>query len=337
MSLIADRLGVSVMTVSRALAAKSPPQRKKPLELFLEIRRLAYEIGYRKSVATRAVRTGSYNNISVLGGADWRQNHMPPVRYRGLIAGALERKVGLMLSQLPEDPMKEDPSGLLGNCMCDGVLLNFILGYPEGLDERLRRFHIPAIWMNSKHDSDCIYPDDYQGSFSLCSHLVKLGHKRICLWTFKESPEAHYSVRDRRRGYEAAMSKAGLKPLKLEAPAHSYGTFIASAKEALRSSSRPTAFITYGSLEATAVRCAASELGLKTPEDLSIATFDDDRPTKETFDLTTMILPEFELGRQAVGLLVDKIANPDKPLAPVALPLVLESRASTCPPKGERP
>ena len=48
---ISERLGVSAMTVSRMLNAKSPPARADALKTYNQIRQLADQLGYRKSAA----------------------------------------------------------------------------------------------------------------------------------------------------------------------------------------------------------------------------------------------------------------------------------------------
>jgi len=332
---IAARFGVSKMTVSRVLSAEAPPKRRKSLELFLEIRRFAYERGYRKTTATQGLIKGVYNNVAILGSADWRQNHMPQVRYRGIVSGATEARVGVSVAQLPENPLSDNASDLLGGCMCDGVLLSFIREYPEELESCLIRLRIPAIWMNSKHKADCIYHDDFNAAKEIARHLLSLGHERIALWSPKKTPGEHYSIADRRQGYENAMRKAKLKANVFEIANGQFGSYVSELKKLLACAERPSALITGGPAEALAAFRAALELGLKLPDELSIATFDDDRPIKEIFAFTTMVLPEYELGRQAVGLILKKIKSPATPIAPVALPLVLEARGTTCPPRAE--
>src|SRR5207245_2499043 len=45
----------------------------------------------------------------------------------------------------------------------DGVFINRHGASPP-FQERIRRLRIPAIFLNSKQDADCIYPDDLGGA-----------------------------------------------------------------------------------------------------------------------------------------------------------------------------
>ena len=92
---IADQLGISAMTVSRMLNAKSPPVRSDGLKAYKAVRRLADELGYRKPAAPRAMVTGKYNTITVLGSTQWCNNHMTRNRLRGLQETAEKHAISL--------------------------------------------------------------------------------------------------------------------------------------------------------------------------------------------------------------------------------------------------
>ena len=335
MELIAERLGVSAMTVSRALKAKEPPQRKSAAELFHKIRGTAAELGYRKSFAPRSMLTGRYDFIGILGSDRWRRNDMPHTRLVGLQKAASRHGVSLLFNRIADDKL-QDPAfipEIFSNWRSDGLLINYASGYPERLEQLLVHYRSPAIWMNSKHEADCVHPDDFGGARLAAAHLIGLGHKRIALWANTPRVIAsrfHYSLIDRSSGYRSIMQETGLeiREMKNEAPLR-YRDFQAFVESFLSQPDRPTAILAYGIPQAVAVLRAAANMNLRIPEELSLICFHDE---KNIFQVTTVFIPEMRLGIKAIDLIMKKIEKPEERLAPVALPMELYLPDITCAP-----
>lgn len=332
---ISERLGVSAMTVSRMLNAKSPPARADALKTYNQIRQLAYKLGYRKSAAPRAMITGKYHAITILGSTQWRKNHMPQTRLFGLQEAAGEHSLALNFSRLDDESLisEEMIPDILQNFVSDGLLVNYVSGYPKSLDEILRRYHIPAIWMNSKHTYDCIYLDDFAASQQATEYLLSLGHRRIGYWLLESQDhvaDIHYSTTDRHLGYVQAMKQASVPVMEMASKNKiSYSDYGLFLDHWLRKKNRPTAIMTYNPPQAMAAMVAALRRGLRVPEDLSIMTFHDE---PGIYQFTSMKIPEVGLGIQAIDLLVRKIAKPQKNLLSIALPLSLKLKSTTCAP-----
>jgi DNA-binding LacI/PurR family transcriptional regulator len=113
-------------------------------------------------------------------------------------------------------------------------------------------------------------------------------------------------------GYEQAMKEAGLAPCIIHrTPRIPHLERIAFSKTWLEQADRPSAVITYSAGTALPILLAASiELGLRVPRDLSLVTFSDNLEDTSGIALTTMVLPEFELGQIAVKMLLAKMADP---------------------------
>jgi DNA-binding LacI/PurR family transcriptional regulator len=130
MSRLAEKLGVSAMTVSRALNAKEPPARPDALKSYMEIRDMADRLGYRKSPAPRAMVTGRSNTVSILGGGNWRMIHLPESRLRGITDAAEELGLSVSLTRMDERSLA-DPAfipGMLASRSSDGFLISQIAG-----------------------------------------------------------------------------------------------------------------------------------------------------------------------------------------------------------------
>ncbi len=78
---------------------------------------------------------------------------------------------------------------------------------------------------------------------------------------------------------------------------------------------------------------AATDLGLRVPDDLSVIGFDDIE-LSEHLHLSTIRQPLFESGRLGVELLLATLADPDLPPRGRELPLELVQRATTGPPRA---
>ncbi len=338
MEKIAEKLGISAMSVSRALKAKEEPKRKDALELYLKVREAAVELGYRKSAAPRSMISGRYDTIAVLGSLEWRNNHMPQYRLFGLQDEAAKRKQSLLFNSISDEELA-DPAfipDILSEWRSDGLLINYNTGYPERLDSLLQRYHVPAIWMNSRHEYDCIYPDDFNGARKAVEHLISLGHKRIGLWNHQIVRSAvHYSVNARPEGFRTAMKAAGLQGIEICSEGRlSYIDYMPFISAHLAKKERPTAILLYSAPQYIAVLKAALKLGLRIPEDLSIVCFHD---SKDSFQFTTVYIPEIQLGRKAVELIIKKIEKPAEKLEPCPLELELLNLELTCaPPPSEK-
>jgi LacI family transcriptional regulator len=82
-----------------------------------------------------------------------------------------------------------------------------------------------------------------------------------------------------------------------------------------------------------AVGCyeALAAQGLRCPDDVSVVGFNNMELTAHLNpSLSTVSMPQYEMGRTAAKLVLDRLAEPDGASQIVALPTVFVSRASTC-------
>ncbi|MGH2418736.1 MAG: substrate-binding domain-containing protein, partial [Candidatus Limnocylindria bacterium] len=99
---------------------------------------------------------------------------------------------------------------------------------------------------------------------------------------------------------------------------------------------RPTAVFTLHDYLAADVLEAASELGLRVPEELALASFDDDPPAALLpVPLTAVRQPREQLGRMAARLIVERIEGRRTETARIVLPTELVVRRSSGSPVGQ--
>jgi LacI family transcriptional regulator len=155
-------------------------------------------------------------------------------------------------------------------------------------------------------------------------------HRRIAL--FLPAHSNHYSVEDRQKGYTAAMRKAGLQPqvhkFRESFPPEGYDDY----KRILAEPDRPTAVLAYHPDFAFPTYCAALELDLTVPRDLSIVVINDGITHSLGFVMTTLLIPAGRMGGHAVDMVLKKIAEPQIILSPQVLPFEIFEGVTCAPP-----
>lgn len=157
--------------------------------------------------------------------------------------------------------------------------------------------------------------DNFQGAYSATEHLIQTGYKHIC--HFSGDMNSKVSL-DRLNGFVKAMNDY-LIPI--EQPGIIYTDFSEESgytqmKKLLENGVRPEAIFFGADKPAYGAIQAMYESGLKTPDDIAIIGFDDDRP--ETYpivypSLSTVRQPLYDMGAESVRLLVNAIKNPGMP------------------------
>jgi LacI family transcriptional regulator len=169
------------------------------------------------------------------------------------------------------------------------------------------------------------------GARSLTAHLTGLGHRRIGMVA---GPSEWLASDARLAGHATAMADVGALPepelIRHVEPTVEWGR--RAAGELLDLERRPTALVGFNDKAAVGALQAAAERGLRVPEDLSVAGFDDIDLSRATRPmLTTVRQPLQELGRMAVTLLVRLLERHELEALHVELATELVVRESTGP------
>jgi len=167
------------------------------------------------------------------------------------------------------------------------------------------------------------------GARSLTAHLAGQGHRRIGVIA---GPDEWLASDGRLAGHHAALADAGVLPaadlVRHVEPTVANG--YRAAAELLDLPDRPTALVGFNDKTAVGALRAAAERGLRVPDDLSVAGFDDIDLSRATSPmLTTVRQPLAELGRMAVTLLVRLLERHELEALHVELATDLVIRGST--------
>lgn len=336
---IAAAAGVSRNTVSRALNGKTKEIWPSTVRRANRIRRIAARMGYRPNSAARAMGRGRFGCAALLLSTEPGRSTLPGRLLDGVHNALAGHDMSLALAKMPDEALTDEAfvPKVLRELMADGLLINYNREVPAKMIELIDDQGIPAIWINSKREKDCVHPDDLGAGQAATEHLLSLGHRHIAYVSFSPvgSPK-HYSEADRQAGYEAAMARAGLKPRLIQPGAgEEPGDRLAWARRWLAGPDRPTGIVAYA--HGPLVKYAASTLGLRAPDDLSVLSFAEQQEVGLGEPDTTMVIPAAAMGKTAVEMLVERLRAPSEGLEPRVLPIALVNGRTTGPPPQGAP
>jgi len=232
----------------------------------------------------------------------------------------------LMLTRLPDAKLTHEGyvPKLLREWSVDGLLINYTDHIPEKMLSLIHQYAVPSIWINSKQATDATFLNDLQAARDATEFLIAKGHQRVAYVDYAHGARtiqsAHYSALDRQAGYEAAMAAAGLQARVIRdadfVPAAAFGDFTHSW---LDRDDAPTALVTYSDYEAIPILVTARETARSKKCVPEMVTFGDVVTRLMDQVIPTMLAPQYAMGRKAVAMLLEKIAQPQRPLSPLAI------------------
>jgi DNA-binding LacI/PurR family transcriptional regulator len=202
--------------------------------------------------------------------------------------------------------------------------------------EWLARAEIPVVLLERTATAgpyltvlESVVTDHALGAAMAVNHLMLLGHRRIGAVLAEHSPTTPHV----RRGWLEAL---GGKPGKVDAlvPDAKSAESARALDDVLDNvvATGTTALLVHADNEAMALvqRCAMR--GLTVPGDLSVVAYDDQVAHLCTPKLTAVRPPLEAIGQAAVRLVVDRLADPERPAHRVAISPSLQIRQSTARP-----
>ena len=329
--------GFSVGTVSRALNGYADV-RAETRETIL---RVARELDYTPSASARTLVTQRSHVIGVF--LDTGEGH-PDLQHPFFheVLGAVKNSIGsagydllLFASERPGNGF--GTHSYLKRCRhhnVDGaVLMGLDAEDPEV--RRLVRSDVPTVGVDVELEGPAtsyVCSDNEGGAALAVGHLHELGHRRIATITglLDKTPGA-----DRLRGYRHALQAHGLVPRDEYV---AFGDFYVesgyrAAGELLALPEPPTAIVTAADLTALGAVRAATEAGLRVPEDVSVTGFDDIQLARYLHPpLTTLRQDKASLGSEAARSLLRHVDREEDVPTVVTRPVELIVRGSTAPP-----
>lgn len=299
---VARKARVSIASVSRVMNGAVTVSEETKNRVLAAVRSLNYvpHVGARSLITQRTGAVGVL--LPDLHGEFFSE------LIRGLDGLARDKKLQLLLSSVggQADEVASALRALRGKV--DGLLVMSPHVDAELLERNLPSA-LPTVLLNSplksaRHSTLTI--DSYRGARAMVRHLIKCGHRRIA---HIGGPPHNYDAEQRLRGYldELAQARAGLTPQVLpgdftERSGHQAGRQLALAAQ------RPDAVFAANDVIAIGCMVAFRDAGLRVPDDVAVAGFDDiPLAALVTPALTTVRVHIALLGRSALEQLISSM------------------------------
>ena len=325
---IAQRAGLSIMTVSKAL--RDEPDVSAATKARIKL--LAEQMGYVPDSSAQGLRTRTTKLFGLV------ISSMTNPVYSRVVLAIEERAFALgydvLLAHTLNLPEREEAClRRLMSRRVDGLFISpvYRMADEARVYQELFARRVPTVLLGHTA-AFCsqfvnVETDDLLASYAVTQHLLKLGHKRIA---FLAGPLATPWNQERFEGYRRALREAGLEGD--DRLVYQAGRTIEDgAKAALQMISESSdATAVQAVNDVVAVGCAETLLshGLRIPQDISVAGFGNILLGAHfRVPLTTTKQPKFRLGSAAVDAMQVLLrgGRPD----PKRLPAELMVRAST--------
>ncbi|MBZ0283999.1 MAG: LacI family transcriptional regulator [Anaerolineae bacterium] len=331
---VAKYAKVSRATVSRVLNQNS----KVDAKLRARVLDAITALGYQPNRAARRLRAQSSNVIGLVI-SDIQNPYFLSVT-RGVEDAASAQQMSLILCNSDENPDKER----MYLQVMEAERVAGLIIVPAHSDNsqdlnHLKKAGIPIILLDRAVKDvqvDTIRVDNERGSYEAVNHLIGLGYRRIA--TITGSLQLT-TGQERYQGYRTALQAAGMP---LNEALVKFGDFKTEsgyqlAQELMNATEPPDAIFVANNLMSLGALRALLEQNIRVPENVALVGFDDLPWSGELYSpLTAVSQPTYELGQEAVNLLLRRLANPKAPYLTVVLQPHLIVRAS-CGVKLRRP
>ncbi len=326
---VAERAGVSIATVSRALRdvpGVSEPTRQR-------IRAIAHELAYVVSPeASRLARQQTGRVAVVVPKID--------VWYYSAMLASIEQvlreaNLDVLVYQVDgQDQRSRFFQQLPARRKVDAVAL-IALPLVAEEEDRLDLMGVHVVVAGGQfRDYPHVQTDDHRVALLAVGHLISLGHRRIAMIRTSDTNDAARSADvERTRGYLDALTQAGLdfrpdylvtRPLSVRAGADGVDVLLALDEP-------PTAVFAYSDELAISALHGVGEHGVRVPEELSIVGVDD-HPLAELFGLSTVSQSVHTQGRLSGEMVLARLRGEELDPTTVVVEPHLVIRRTTAPP-----
>lgn len=294
---IADKLGVSISTVSRAMKNDphiSPETRKKVFEIardsqFVKNKSNSKKIYY---IIDKSYFLFTSNFYNPLIGIIEEEVQKEGYEFQFTTIDSVEQLM-----------MKIDLNDIAGIIMTSS--------YIEELIPALNLYNIPFVLVDSYlplEDTSAVITDNIGGVLKAVRHLAERGHERI---GYLQGEMEDIDCVDRLTGYKRGLEMNGLpfcSEFVLASDLNMSGSYQAMMRFLKGCADLPTAFIGANDIVTIGAMQATKDFGLRVPQDISFIGFDDiDLANEVVPPLTTVHVDKEGMGTLSVRRLVELI------------------------------
>lgn len=327
---VGERAGVSPKTVSNVVRGWPPvsPRTEQRVKAALE------ELGYRMNQSPKMLRTGRSGIVAVA--VPWLDNPYFAELTSAIVRRAAASGLTVLVEQTDGVLEREQTvvQGLPNQQPIDGLIFSPYAIGEEDLDALV--LIAPTVLLGERMASghgDHVAIDNVAAAVEVTAHLIQIGREQIATIGHQEAVGAA-TARQRVRGYELALRAAG-RPLDpgLQMSVDSFGRSegAAAMRRLLASGRSFDAVFCFSDLLALGAMHEVKKAGLRIPEDVAIAGFDDIEEGRYADPELTTIRPDKQrIANVALDLLMSRVADEEgSEVREVCSPYELVVRRST--------
>lgn len=314
---VAEYAGVSQATVSRVLnhhAYISDDVRQR-------VQQAMDALGYQPNRSARRLRAHSSDIMGLI--IPDIQNHLFQTLVRGVEDAAYARQLNVVLCNTDDNPDKQTAYlRVMQAERAAGVVVIPTRSNDGPVLAPVREAGIPVVLVDREvvnFEADIVKADNVRGACEATTHLIRLGYQRIAIIAGTQSLTPG---RERLRGCYEAFDEMGIRvdPALVKVGNFRLESGYELTRECMSMAEPPDAIFVANNLMSLGALRALHELGIRIPEQVALVGFDD-MPWAGDLNppLTTVSQPGYELGQQAVRLLLQRAESPDLPYNKVIL------------------
>ena len=311
---IAEQLGVSIATVSRALR----DSHEVGEEMRIKIQALAKKLNYRPNPFAQSLKRKTPKVIGVV--VPNLVTHYYAAVLDGIEDYATKSGYAVIAANSHEDHLREEKT-------IDNFVNMYVVGIIACLAQdtvdyshfvEINDMGIPLVFFARTclpEMFSSVVSNGDEAAKEATLHLIDTGSRRIA---FINGPKEFEYARSRTEGYHSAMEKAGIaidqNLIASMGPDMDYDMAKAAAMHMLSLPDSPDAFFCISDVLATAAIKASIEMGKRVPEDVAVVGFDDIQLASiMNPSITTVRQPRAQIGSLATEMLIKLIEGKDKP------------------------
>ena len=297
---VAERAGVSPMTVSRVINGEANVRASTRESVNLAIKAL----GYLPNKAARSLASASQIQIGLI--YDNPSSSFLSAMLLGVLEQARQSDTQIVVVECDNEAQGIEAIRNMARSGMDGIILSPPLADSEYVLQLLQDTDILAVTIGTQHvDHEVlsVQIDDYQAGFSMTEHIIGLGHRRI---GFIAGNPAQQSSGLRLAGYRDALAQAGIDvddELIVDGR-FSYRSGLKAAETLLAMKERPTAIFASNDDMAAATVATAHRNRIDIPGELTVCGFDDTLLATTIWpEITTIHQPIVDMSHKAIEML----------------------------------
>jgi len=305
---IAKKLGVSIITVSKALRGH-PDISKKTADL---VKKTAYELGYTPNLIARSLASRKSNTIGVV--LPQIAHHFFSSLMDQIYTYAHSKNYAIFLTVSQENQMMQRTQiQTLLAMRVDGILISITQDTSDfEIFEIAKKREVPIVFVDripNLKNCNTVTVDDKGGAYKAINHAVKIGYKKFA--HFAGSSKINIG-RERILGFKQALNDNGIEVKNnwiIEGDfveKSGYDSFMKLFNE----NDLPEMILAVTYPVAIGIYMAAKEVGIKIPEELDVICFGNSHVQEFLSPpLSCINQPTDILAKQSIDLLISIIDN----------------------------